>query len=437
MTAVRWPLLLLCALFQLNEASRLRAPPRRLKTGVAELHSMSMTALYPFYHTSDEIRTELKLLADRCPGMTFKTESRGSLLGGGAAYVDVVTIRSKSAKPTNKNFILMGEHARELIGPETGLYLIKSLCGETDLAEKSKIVLRDSEFQIVVNGNPRSRKRVEQGDFCLRVNENGVDLNRNWDDNWDPHPNPMAPADTNPGYAPFSEPETQIFKQLVSAYNPTTFLTIHAGTYGMYMPYAFNMHDLAKRNQANMLALLASLDKKHCECPYGAAGKEVGYACPGTCLDWIYNKLKTPYAFAFEIYTSPQYAQGLRSRWQEKQRHNMTALYQSSSHLGHEHFRDIFAENPSCFIQRSENNEFYHRLDDAQGITDCMGRFNPTTQESFDLTVHNWVDAYLDLAQMVVADLKSGKVVNGEANGARGNNTSPHVNGSNNRIPVQ
>lgn len=30
-------------------------------------------------------------------------------------------------------------------------------------------MLQDSEFQIVVNGNPESRKKVESGDFCLRV----------------------------------------------------------------------------------------------------------------------------------------------------------------------------------------------------------------------------------------------------------------------------
>jgi len=34
----------------------------------------------------------------------------------------------------------------------------------------------------------------------------------------------------------------------------------------------------------------------------GAAGKQVGYLCPGTCLDYIYDKLGAKYSFAFEIY---------------------------------------------------------------------------------------------------------------------------------------
>ena len=35
-----------------------------------------------------------------------------------------------------------------------------------------------------MNGNPISRKKVENGDVCLRTNENGVDLNRNWASYW-------------------------------------------------------------------------------------------------------------------------------------------------------------------------------------------------------------------------------------------------------------
>ncbi|CAJ1357280.1 unnamed protein product [Effrenium voratum] len=167
---------------------------------------------------------------------------------------------------------------------------------------------------MVVNANPGSRRQVEEGDWCLRVNPGGVDLNRNWDEHWDDGDYGM---DTNPGHMPFSEPETQLLKQLVSAYQPTTFLTIHSGTLGMYMPWAFDMEHLADRNQQSMMEVLKSVDKDHCQCPYGAAGREVGYSCPGTCLDWVFDKLKTPYSFAFEIYYGGN-QQALRDRWQER-----------------------------------------------------------------------------------------------------------------------
>jgi len=38
---------------------------------------------------------------------------------------------------------------------------------------------------MIINANPYSRKKVENGEYCLRVNENHVDLNRNWDIHWE------------------------------------------------------------------------------------------------------------------------------------------------------------------------------------------------------------------------------------------------------------
>ena len=34
---------------------------------------------------------------------------------------------------------------------------------------------------MILNSNPISRRKVESGELCLRVNENKVDINRNWD----------------------------------------------------------------------------------------------------------------------------------------------------------------------------------------------------------------------------------------------------------------
>lgn len=355
--------------------------------------SKSMAALYPFYHSTSAIHDELVALATRCPGMTLESRAADT------RSIDVVTIKAPGSAPVNKNFLLFGEHARELISPESGLHFIKSLCGETGLKERAAQILQDSEFQIVVNGNPESRGHVETGDFCLRVNPDGVDLNRNWDEEWQPNA-PLDPADTNPGPRPFSEPETQVFKDLVSSYRPTNFLTVHSGTKGMYMPWAFDMKHLAVRNQPAMMKILKTLDKDHCECPFGAAGKEVGYPCPGTCLDWVYDKLNTPYAFAFEIYTNPRMNGILKDRW-ERKLENGGAFYQSHSHLAHKHFKEVFAACPSDFIQLKA--EHRQHMSPEQ----CFANFNPDTQERYDDTIENWSGAYLDMAEMVANNLKS------------------------------
>jgi len=284
------------------------------------------------------------------------------------------------------------------------LHLVKSLCGETSLSEKAKEAPKDSEFQIVVNGNPGSRRKVESGDFCLRVNPNGVDLNRNWDEDWQPDA-VLDSADTNPGPSAFSESETQAFKKLVEDYRPTNFLTIHSGTKGMYMPWAYDMDHLAKRNQPQMMQILKDLDKDHCQCPFGAAGHEVGYSCPGTCLDYVYDKLQTQYAFAFEIYTSGFYAQDLKERWQEKME-NAGAFYQLNSTLAHKHFQDVFEEHPSGFVQlKSQKNKARW----GRSAADCFAQFNPQNEQEFNSVIENWSNVYLELASKVAANLKADK----------------------------
>ncbi|CAJ1449333.1 unnamed protein product [Effrenium voratum] len=251
---------------------------------------------------------------------------------------------------------------------------------------------------MVVNANPGSRRQVEEGDWCLRVNPGGVDLNRNWDEHWDDGDYGM---DTNPGHMPFSEPETQLLKQLVSAYQPTTFLTIHSGTLGMYMPWAFDMEHLADRNQQSMMEVLKSVDKDHCQCPYGAAGREVGYSCPGTCLDWVFDKLKTPYSFAFEIYYGGN-QQALRDRWQEKM-HAPDAAFLQAENLAHNHFKDLFKKYPSSFIQvDSQRNADAN--EELSGFA-CFAAFNPDTEDKYRETLENWSQAYLQTVAEVAARL--------------------------------
>eukprot|EP00439_Symbiodinium_sp_Y106_P009527 s6803_g1.t1 len=73
------------------------------------------------------------------------------------------------------------------------------------------VINKDSEFALLLNGNPRSRRKVEGGDYCDSA---------------------VYGQDSNPGPKPFSEPETRLIRAAVSEYDPTTFLTVHSGTLG-------------------------------------------------------------------------------------------------------------------------------------------------------------------------------------------------------------
>ena len=129
--------------------------------------------------------------------------------------------------------------------------MARDLCGINERTAKvAAKVLARTVVTIVPNANPRGRASVEGGAFCQRVNENGVDLNRNWDAHWQSS-SESGGADTNPGAAPFSEPETQTLKGLVDTLHPDVFITVHSGTLGMYMPYAYS-RDLPNNDPTNV-----------------------------------------------------------------------------------------------------------------------------------------------------------------------------------------
>jgi len=353
--------------------------------------TQELKRLYPWYHTSDELIAEARSLAAGCGGALSLTTAKED-----GVEIDVATVRKPGSHPVNRVFILFGEHSRELIGPESGLHFLRVLCGaaEGDSAKSAAETLEDSEFQLVLNGNPLSRKLVEGGSWCTRANPNGVDLNRNWSEKWR--------SSSAGGAEPFSEPETRIFKRLVVAYEPTTFLSVHSGTRGLYMPWAFDMTHLATRNRQSMLRILRNLDKDHCQCPYGAAGKEVGYSCPGTSLDWVYDELKTPYAFAWEIHAAPDRDKSLSDWWQDKLKSGGDSLLEQGEHLGHPFFLDLFQQHASDFV----NTRSSDMATKASSQEACFSIFNPDTLEKYIAEITNWAGAYLDMANLIVADMR-------------------------------
>lgn len=356
---------------------------------------------YPYFHTSAEIRSEVQRLAGACNGaLSMKTlqDSNDS-----SVSIDAVSIRAKGASPVNRIFLLFGEHSRELISPESGLEFVRALCEDSDLQVQGSAsqLLQDSEFQIVLNGNPRSRRQVEAGNFCLRENPNGVDLNRNWDEKWESESAGHF-ADANPGPRPFSEPETRIFRDLVTQFKPTVFVTVHSGTRGMYMPWAYDMEHEGTANRDAMMSVLRDLDKDHCHCPYGAAGKEVGYPCPGTCLDWVYAKLNTPFVFAFEIYVGGHQEFALHQRWRDIVDADNALLQDGRVHLAHMPYRAHFNEYPSDFVQISHAKGRASQTQD-----ECFGMFNPGTKEHYEKTVKNWASVYWQMSQKTALSLKT------------------------------
>lgn len=137
-------------------------------------------------------------------------------------------------------FLLAGEHPREMISAETMFAFVKFLCIKNDQNPDARRLLDNNNLRIIINANPTGRKKVESGQYCIRTNQNEVDINRNWDYFFGKD---IHLAEENSGKAAFSEIETKFIRDAIESYNAKLFLTLHSGTLGLFHPYAYLMEE--------------------------------------------------------------------------------------------------------------------------------------------------------------------------------------------------
>eukprot|EP00928_Gymnodinium_smaydae_P053817 TRINITY_DN37728_c0_g1_i1.p1 TRINITY_DN37728_c0_g1~~TRINITY_DN37728_c0_g1_i1.p1 ORF type:complete len:420 (+),score=94.87 TRINITY_DN37728_c0_g1_i1:82-1341(+) len=353
---------------------------------------------FPHYHDSAELSAEVRRLAKECKSAELRLET----VSEDDVHIDVAHVRLRGRKHAapNRVCVVSGEHSREVIGPESTIRFLQLLCGEGGHWAHTVVsdVLQDATFAVVVNANPRSRQKVDAGEYCVRENPNGVDLNRNWDEKWT---SPMT-LETNRGAKPFSEPETRLLRGIIEKFKPTTFLSVHSGTAGLYMPWAWSTDSLANRNQPAMMSLLESIDRNHCKCPFGAAGKEVGYPCPGTSVDYVYDKLGAQFSFAFEIWGDMD-MESMHERWRAKANSGGYSLLMTGANLGHPHFREVFDAYPSEFVQTGASVHSQYPSDPSS----CFRTFNPLEADQLKKCANNWAAAYLEMVVNTSAIIKS------------------------------
>ncbi|PIA46859.1 hypothetical protein AQUCO_01500416v1 [Aquilegia coerulea] len=205
-------------------------------------------------------------------------------------------------------FQSFGQHGRELITSELALRLLSSLSEEksipnVDLSSLNNI-LEKIVLKVVPMENLNGRKRVEAGDLCERRNGRGVDLNRNWSVDWGKKEKDYDPHEENPGTAPFSEPETQIMRKLSKSFDPHIWVTVHSGMEALFMPYDHKNTTPDGLATHVMKSMLNDVNRLHCKdrCLVGSGGGSVGYLAHGTATDYMYDVMKVPMAFTFEIY---------------------------------------------------------------------------------------------------------------------------------------
>ncbi|PIA46860.1 hypothetical protein AQUCO_01500416v1 [Aquilegia coerulea] len=273
-------------------------------------HSSFTPFNHDLYHSSRFIAKEIKGLVVRHPDRLRMETMRAQNKGYNAEVLVVTYNRArKDVNDSSKFRILLsfGQHGRELITSELALRLLSSLSEEksipnVDLSSLNNI-LEKIVLKVVPMENLNGRKRVEAGDLCERRNGRGVDLNRNWSVDWGKKEKDYDPHEENPGTAPFSEPETQIMRKLSKSFDPHIWVTVHSGMEALFMPYDHKNTTPDGLATHVMKSMLNDVNRLHCKdrCLVGSGGGSVGYLAHGTATDYMYDVMKVPMAFTFEV----------------------------------------------------------------------------------------------------------------------------------------
>ena len=145
------------------------------------------------------------------------------------------------------------------------------------LAGQPGLIPADTTLYILRSLNPdgEARSRDEDG----RVNNNGVDLNRNWDTrnwlaDWD-HSNCWNRTETSGGTHPGSEPETVALMMFLSIHKPEALISYHSAALGIFP--GGSPPDPASVRLAEALAEVV---------PYPYPPIDIGCEYTGTLAEW-------------------------------------------------------------------------------------------------------------------------------------------------------
>ena len=119
--------------------------------------------------------------------------------------------------------------------------------------------------------------------------------------------------------------------------------------------------------------------------------------CPGTCLDYAYDVLNVPYAFAFEIYGNEEERAKCKTAFEnQKMRFKSEGSYMKDFVS----FLELETQaTHSCFLQNRVETSTQHlsRMSEEE----CFSFFNPPSENELRDVTKNWVGVFLKLALKV------------------------------------
>lgn len=274
-------------------------------------------APYPScYRTYEEMADFLQATAANHPSITTLMDAGDSWeKAQGLVQRDLWAMRITSHMtpgPKPKLFVVAEHHARELVTPEIAMKFIAYLTRNYGADPEVTWLVDYREIWVLPMANPDGhaqaenyqnwRKNTDYVNGCPMGDAPyfyGVDLNRNYGYQWGGEgasPNPCHPMYQGP--APFSEPETQAIRDLVTAQGFDLLISLHS--YADMILYPWGYTESPAPHEADLHAMAAKFASYNGYAPIQSARM---YITSGDTTDWAYGEQGIP-AFTFEIGSS-------------------------------------------------------------------------------------------------------------------------------------
>ncbi|KAL0868948.1 hypothetical protein ABMA27_007276 [Loxostege sticticalis] len=207
-------------------------------------------------------------------------------------------------------FIESAIHSREWITPAVTNYIINELLTSED--EDTKAAARDFDWYIFPVTNPDGYVWTHTEYRLWRKNRRpfgadiGVDLNRNWNNNWlGVGSSGNASTNTYAGPGPFSEEETRTLSEYISslADKIDLYLSMHSSGQLLLIPFGNTTEPLANYYDAIKIGrrAMGALSVRY-GTPYTTGNiAEAIYLATGTSIDWVKEAHQVPLVYCYEL----------------------------------------------------------------------------------------------------------------------------------------
>ncbi|MGB9722121.1 MAG: M14 family zinc carboxypeptidase, partial [bacterium] len=271
----------------------------------------------PRYHTYEEAMQELDSIATLYPTIT-KLYNLGFSTFDSLPIFGIKISDNPAIKEDEPAILFNGiHHAEELLGCEVSLFLLNDLVSKYGVDSSITHWINNTEIWIIPILNPeghnvvmngidtiwRKNKRDNNNNGFFDLDSDGVDLNRNYDFNWELGGSPDPTDEYYRGPYPFSENETRIIKDLTLQNHFVFDVCYHCARTGqgelVYYPWRWGNqfaidHPFIKRIADTLASKIIN------DAGNGTYVSIYGYATEGTARNWLYGVCGT-FAYTIEV----------------------------------------------------------------------------------------------------------------------------------------